>query len=193
MQAIPLTEPSLRQAADTAASFDDPFTLLHACHERVHDRCALLQRLWQHMATHGADTQAQEAAANIVRYFDTAAPHHHEDEERHVFPLLLASGDAALVQCVRTLQQQHEEMARNWQALRPVLLAVQQGQTPDLAAHRALIDRFVALYDAHIALEEDLAFPAGQAAMPPQMQAQMGDEMAARRGATRPASEPPER
>lgn len=189
MKPIALTEPSSsrRQPAE-AASFDEPLTLLHACHDRVHERCALLQKLWQHMVTHGADPQAQGAAANILRYFDVAAPHHHEDEERHVFPVLLASGDAKLEQCARTLLQQHQDMAAAWQQLRPLLQAVQQGQTPDLAAHAGLIKHFVALYEAHIALEEEVAFPAGFAAMPAQAQAQAGDEMAARRGATRPPS-----
>lgn len=186
MKPIALTEPapSRRQPAE-AASFDEPLTLLHACHDRVHERCALLQKLWRHMATHGADTQAQDAAANILRYFDVAAPHHHEDEERHVFPVLLASGDAQLEQCARTLLQQHQDMAAAWQQLRPLLQAVQKGQTPDLPAHTGLIEHFVALYEAHIALEEEVAFPAGFAAMPAQVQAQAGDEMAARRGATR--------
>ena len=151
----------------------------------MQERCRLLQRLLQHVAAQGADAQAQEAAANILRYFDLAAPHHHEDEERHVFPRLLASDDPELVQCVRTLQQQHHEMAANWQQLRPLLLAVQQGQAPDLTAHTALIDRFVALYETHIALEEGLAFPAGFAGMPSEQRTQMGEEMASRRGATR--------
>ncbi|MDO4795581.1 MAG: hemerythrin domain-containing protein [Brachymonas sp.] len=167
MKPIALTEPaSHRRQPAEAASFDEPLTLLHACHDRVHERCALLQKLWQHMATHGADTQAQDAAANILRYFDVAAPHHHEDEERHVFPVLLASGDAQLEQCARTLLQQHQDMAATWQQLRPLLQAAQQGQTPDLAAHAGLIEQFLALYEAHIALEEEVAFPAGFAAMP---------------------------
>lgn len=191
MKPIALTEPastSTSRPPAEAASFDAPLTLLHACHDRVHERCALLQKLWRHMARHGADQQAQDAASNILRYFDVAAPQHHEDEERHVFPVLLASGDAQLEQCARTLLQQHQDMAAAWQQLRPLLQAVQQGQTPDprdLAAHAQLIEHFVALYEAHIALEEEVAFPAGFAAMPAQMQAQAGDEMAARRGATR--------
>ena len=185
MHPVTLSEPFHPQNPPAAAGFDDPASLLHACHERVQERCRLLQRLLQHVAAQGADTQAQEAAANILRYFDLAAPHHHEDEERHVFPRLLASNDPELVQCVRTLQQQHHEMAANWQQLRPLLLAVQQGQAPDLTAHTALIDRFVALYETHIALEEGLAFPAGFAGMPSEQRTQMGEEMASRRGATR--------
>ena len=76
-------------------------------------------------------------------------------------------------------------MAAAWQQLRPLLQAVQQGRTPDLALHAGLIDAFVALYQAHIALEEQVAFPAGFASMSTEMQAEAGNEMAARRGATR--------
>ncbi|MFV0600332.1 MAG: hemerythrin domain-containing protein [Brachymonas sp.] len=188
MRPVPLSEPFNPQTVPAAAGFDDPAGLLHACHERVHERCRLLERLLQHVATHGADTQAQEAATNILRYFDTAAPQHHEDEERHVFPRLLASNDATLVQCVKTLQRQHHEMADAWQKLRALLMAVQQGDAGGLLGQAAFVDSFVALYQAHIALEEGTAFPAGFADMPPDQRTQMGKEMAARRGATRLSS-----
>ena len=111
-----------------------------------------------------------------------------QDEERHVFPRLLASNDATLVQCVKTLQRQHHEMAEAWQKLRALLMAVQQGDAGGLLGQAAFVDSFVALYQAHIALEEGTAFPAGFADMPPDQRTQMGKEMAARRGATRLSS-----
>ena len=44
-----------------AAGFDEPFAMLHACHERVERSLALLERLTAHLAQHGADAQARDA------------------------------------------------------------------------------------------------------------------------------------
>ena len=84
-----------------AVGFEQPFEMLEACHDRVRRSLDLLARLIVHVDRHGHDTQSRSAARDVLRYFDLAAPHHHEDEERHVFPRLLASGDDALVQAVQ--------------------------------------------------------------------------------------------
>ncbi|MEZ0309011.1 MAG: hemerythrin domain-containing protein, partial [Ramlibacter sp.] len=69
-----------------APTFEQPFDMLEACHERVHRSLDLLARLRAHVVTHGADDQARQAAIDVLRYFDVAAPAHHLDEELHVFP-----------------------------------------------------------------------------------------------------------
>jgi hemerythrin-like domain-containing protein len=161
-----------------AAGFDEPFAMLHACHERVERSLALIERIAAHVAQHGADAQAQDAARDVMRYFDLAAPQHHEDEERHVLPALRAQGQAALAE---RLAADHEAMARAWQALRPWLAAVVQGDAT--LAHDA--PRFAALYREHISLEESSAFTRAQAALDALAQAAMGHEMAARRGVVR--------
>jgi hemerythrin-like domain-containing protein len=168
-----------------AASFDQPFDMLAACHDRVRRSLALLSRLVAHVAAHGADAQARSAAQDVLRYFDLAAPHHHEDEERHVIPRLLASGDAALVAAGERMRADHLDMHAAWQVLRPLL------ETLDITTLGALRDaaqRFAALYEPHLALEDELAFPAahrqidneGAAAL-----AAMGQDMAQRRGVVR--------
>ena len=76
------------------AGFDEPFEMLGACHDRVRRSLDLLQRLRDYLKTHACDDSARQAARDVLRYFDIAAPLHHEDEELHVFPPLLAGGDA---------------------------------------------------------------------------------------------------
>jgi len=87
-----------------AAGFEQPYEMLTACHERVQRTLDLLDRLIDHVAQHGLDAQSRSAAADVLRYFDLAAPLHHQDEELHVFPPLLAGEDAALRAVVRRLQ-----------------------------------------------------------------------------------------
>ena len=78
------------------AGFEEPFEMLEACHQRVHRMLGLMQRLAAHLGEKGADASAQQAARDVMRYFDLAAPAHHEDEERHVLPLLRRLGQSAL-------------------------------------------------------------------------------------------------
>lgn len=170
--------------AAPAAGFDQPFEMLAACHERVHRMLALLGRLREHVAAHGADAQAQQAARDVMRYFDVAAPHHHQDEELHVFPVLLAQGDARTVQLVRRLQDDHLRMESGWTAARAVLQEIAAGTlqrfTPSQAA---VLETFGGLYGEHIEAEEGTAYPGARALLDDAALRAAGAEMARRRGA----------
>lgn len=167
--------------AEPAAGFDEPFALLGACHDRVRRMLALLERLQAHVARHGADPDARSAARDVLRYFDIAAPLHHEDEERHVFPLLRAAGQAALAD---RLQADHLAMKPAWAAVRATLTALAEGRTvrPEPGAWEA----FAVLYRRHLQDEDAQAYPLAAARSGPEAQAAMGAEMAARRGVNRP-------
>ena len=158
-----------------SAGFDAPFEMLHACHERVERMLHLLERLAAHLGKVGPDTQAQQAAADVLRYFEIAAPQHHQDEERHVLPRLRAQGQAELADRIAA---DHQRMHGAWLALREQLFAVQRAEDPDCSQWPA----FCALYRAHIALEEAQAFPAAAAQCDAQALRAMGEEMAGRRG-----------
>jgi hemerythrin-like domain-containing protein len=169
-----------------AVGFEQPFEMLEACHERVRRSLDLLDRLIAHVDRHGHDTQSRSAARDVLRYFDLAAPHHHEDEERHVFPCLLAGGDAALVQAVQRLRADHERMSQVWSALRLHLAAwAQEGATaPADAPMRASAEAFQALYAAHLPVEEGLVFPAALSRCDAADIDAMGREMQQRRRAS---------
>lgn len=187
-----MSEQTLNLQHGPAAGFDQPFEMLQACHERVQRMTALLLRLADHLVAHGADADARQAARDVMRYFDLAGPAHHEDEERHLFPALLQAGDAALAAVVQRLQDDHAAMAQRWRELRAELQAVAAG---DWAAGQAAVQRprwqaYAALYDAHIELEEQQAYPAAQGLLDAAAQAAMGCEMARRRGVPGPRPSP---
>lgn len=177
-----------------AVGFDTPFEMLEACHERVERSLRLLTRLAEHLDRQGWDDPARRAASDVLRYFDIAAPLHHEDEERHVFPAALAAQDAAITAAVHRLQQDHQDMHRAWQAVRTSLERFARDAHPPetppapLAAdERSAWAAFASLYDAHIRLEEHLVYPAASSRCGPQVRQAMGEEMAARRGVRSPA------
>lgn len=167
-----------------AVGFEEPFGMLEACHERVQRMLALLARLREHVRANGCDEQARQAARDVMRYFDQAAPQHHLDEELHVFPPLLAQGDAGNTRVVRQLQQDHLDMESRWAGAREVLQLVADGLVQRLDAEgEAVLVAFAALYDQHLRAEEEIAYPAAQALIDDDARGAMGKEMARRRGA----------
>ncbi len=169
--------------AAPAATFEQPFEMLAACHERVDRMLKLLQRLRDHVAKNGADADARKAAQDVMRYFDQAAPQHHHDEELHVFPPLVAQGDPETMQLVCKLQQDHIQMEARWGKAREVLAAVAAGELGALSPeHDAALDVFAAIYAGHIEAEEQLAYPAAEKLLDKDAIAAMGEEMMKRRG-----------
>lgn len=169
--------------ATPAAGYEQPFEMLEACHERVHRMLRLLERLREHVAAQGADEQARQAARDVMRYFDQAAPQHHLDEERHVFPPLLAQGDPQVVAVVQRLQEDHRQMEAGWVRARAVLEGLAQGRLAalDAAATQALA-AFAALYGEHIRAEEGIAYPAARDQLDASALERMAQDMMQRRG-----------
>ena len=179
-----MTDIALPGFGAPAVGFDTPFALLHACHERVQRTLALQHKLVGYLHQHTCDEQARQAARDVLRYFDIAAPLHHEDEERHVFPPLLAQGDAATVARVQQLQREHLRMAADWQRARLPLQALAQGQQDAFSQDdEAALARFASHYAAHLRSEEDVVYPAAQAVLSDSTLRAMGQEMRQRRGA----------
>ena len=180
------TRVSLPGMRSPGAGFDQPFEMLDACHDRVRRSLDLLRRLRDYLRGHGhgCDDSARQAARDVLRYFDIAAPLHHEDEELHVFPPLLAQEhDAPLVTLVRQLQRDHVRMAERWATARGPLPAMADGQLPAFSAeHEAALDGFAECYADHLRHEDDSIYPAARALLDPGAQSAMGQEMARRRG-----------
>jgi hemerythrin-like domain-containing protein len=184
---IPITLPGMHTPA---AGFDEPFAVLAGCHARVSRTLALLQRLVDRVTAAGTDSMAQAAASDVLRYFNLAAPAHHEDEERHVLPLLRDSGDPALAAVAARLSSDHQAIRATWDDLRPLLAALADGrQGADVRALNAAAQHFVQAHAGHLELEDMVAFPAAARLHP--APAEMGLDMARRRGVAWPAAAGP--
>ena len=162
-----------------AATFDDPLAMLSACHVRIRKQLATLARLERHLPEHGHDDDARAAARAILRYFDTAAIHHHQDEEASLLPRLVARVPEARSLSDR-LMREHGELAERWRKLRPLLSGIAAGQRAVLPPK--LVREIAAAYHAHIELEESELIPLAREALPADEVATIGREMAERRG-----------
>lgn len=158
--------------------YDDPLGLLAACHRRIESQCALLHKLVAHLRANGNDTAAREAANGIVRYFDTAGRHHHEDEEQDVFPVLVAHAPA-LAPLIEELAAEHARMESTWHRLRRALAEISNG-APTLDG--TLVDQFSAVYRAHIAREEQEVFSQARQQLSDEELKTLAHGMARRRG-----------
>lgn len=159
-----------------------PFEALDACHQQILVQLDTLERLVAHLETHGVDEQAQAWAREVFSFFMSQAHDHHQQEEQHVFPSLIQSGDARLMDAVLRLQQDHGWIEEDWQELAPQLDAMAAGYhwyNLDLLRHA--IPVFKALYLDHIALEESLAYPEAKARLAAWEQHGQGRELARRK------------
>lgn len=175
--------PSLPGFEAPAVGFEQPFEMLVACHERVNRTLDLLRRLVDHIDAKGHDGSSRSAAADVLRYFDIAAPLHHEDEELHVFPALSGSTDTRIRAAIAGLQQDHDNMAALWATLRGVLVQWRDDPAAPVIhdGDRKAAADFIDLYAAHIATEEGLVYPAARACFDDSGLARIGAEMQARR------------
>lgn len=165
-----------------SASTEVPLEMLAACHGRIDRQCQTLERLCNHLARHGSDNAAREAAVAIMRYFDTAARDHHADEENDLFPALLASAGAQqtnLQTLTERLRAEHRQLEAAWQALRLQLQAIAEGNDQLDAAEAT---RFVASYRAHIELEDSELLPAATRCLDTEALRRIGQAMRERRG-----------
>lgn len=166
-----------------AVGFEQPFEMLLACHDRVRRSVALLGRLLRHVDEHGHDEPSRSAASDVLRYFDLAAPLHHEDEERHVFPILADCGDGELVDAVSALHRDHSRMSALWAGLRVTLEAWSRPGAVGTADHgfRQQVAEFELIYAGHLATEEEIVFPAARDRMHGHLLAEMSADMERRR------------
>jgi hemerythrin-like domain-containing protein len=172
--------------ASPAAGMEAPLEMLSACHGRVESQCRTLQRLAVHVAVHGADVQAQTAAANVMRYFDTAGRHHHQDEEVDLFPALLeamAGSDAVCIRdLTRALSADHRALEALWHPLRAVLAQVATGISATLDIGK--VKAFSEAYAEHIKREEEDLLPMAGRLLGDMELSRVGKAMRERRGIT---------
>jgi hemerythrin-like domain-containing protein len=169
--------------ADASPTFAQPFDMLLACHARTRRSLQLLDRLRKRIDQHGHDAHTREAAGDVLRYFRKAAPLHHEDEERHVFPALHDSTDSELNLAVDGLQADHARLEALWRAIEPVLRdwAAEPPQAPVEPVTHTRIAEFAQRYFTHMSLEEVAIFPTALAHMNEQSLSAMSADMERRR------------
>ncbi len=140
------------------------FEFLDETHKEIQTQLAQLKDMVL-LVTQGRrqelDTQRLKA---ICDFFDCAVRQHHLDEERHVFPALIASSDDTLIAMTRQLYQDHGWLESNWVELAPMLKGlVHNNIWFNEAELQHSFDVFSNLNIEHLQLEESIAYPKAKA------------------------------
>ena len=166
-----------RRSAD-----DGMFDFLDHSHQELGRMLLALQEVVDAMDMDGLTPEVRARTREVLNWFDTHARQHHIDEERHIFPALLASTVEETRTLALRLAQDHGWLEEDWLEISPSLSAAADGyQWFDLDVLRHAVDVFEQLYLDHMVLEESLAYPQARQLIPAADLHAMGVEMARRR------------
>jgi hemerythrin-like domain-containing protein len=171
------------------SDFSDPLGLLSDCHRRIEHFLGVLVRVSRRGRGGPLETDERAALEKAMAYFHNAAPKHTADEEDSLFPRLRASGRADFaLDCLAGLEREHQTAARDHEVVETLATAwLNSGSLSteeNAQMHQALV-RLAELYARHIAIEDRELFPLAARILGSEEVAEVGREMAERRGVKR--------
>lgn len=155
--------------------------LLIACHQRIRHFTSMLRKLAH--AEGATPAEISSAADAIYRYFSVALPLHEADEEESVRPRL-ESGSEKVVGALAAMTHQHQTVDELVERVLPILVMLSNNPAKLPEAHAELCSIAKALEEVfvgHLALEEEVIFPALRTELPAEALAGVLGEMQERR------------
>lgn len=172
--------------ADTQNGFDRPIGLMKDCHRRIERFLGVLEFLAALPAGSELDPAQQRSLRQTIEYFETAAPRHVADEEDSLFPRLrhYPQSKAALSDLDHLEQDHCRAQALHAMANTIGHFWLDLGKLPPTQQDRfvAAVSELASLYRAHIQLEDERVFPLAESLLTKEETAEIGQEMADRRG-----------
>lgn len=166
----------------TPATRDRPVEHLMACHRRIEERLATLERAIPHLESQ--PKEALQAIGNAVSFLESNGAWHTQDEEESFFPRLAGLLRTGEVETLATLERQHKEAEALFGMLRACVQQLSATPMPAsgrTAEYRLLVRDLCQLYRQHIATE-DACFRDWAGRLPEDNLRQMAAEMKQRRG-----------
>jgi hemerythrin-like domain-containing protein len=141
---------------------DEPIADFSQCHVGIFRK---LDQLGELPALLEPAARARDVAEKSLDFFREAIFEHHLDEERELFPAVLAAAqddaERARVQSMnKRLTDEHRELEKIWKSLESGLKKVVKGQFGDVDV--AQVSRLVSQYRAHAQFEEQEYLPLAQ-------------------------------
>lgn len=186
--ALLTAHPSPVAPAPLAPVGEGLFSFLDQTHRNIAVKLRALREVVEAIDLDGLTPEVQARAREVHDWFNSHALTHHRDEEKHIFPALLADASPQVREIAQRLTMDHGWLEQDWVEIAPSLAAAANGnQWFDLDVLRHAVDVFEQLYLDHIVLEESFAYPQARQRIP---EAQLGllDAQMARRRALREAA-----
>ena len=173
--------------AKQGSGFDDPIGLLGDCHRRIEQFLSILVAVADQARGGRLNHDQRIALETALKYFREAAPKHTAVEEESLFPVLCRTGnlEPAIFAEIIVLQEDHEQATmyhHHTDRIGCRWLANGELQAHELEALTIALNTLTNLYRGHIKVEDAVVFPRAVQALSDSDKAQLGCEMASRRG-----------
>ena len=167
-------------------SFNDPTGLLSDCHRRIEMFMLSLEAVADAIGTPPND-ETRRALETALTYFREAAPKHTADEEESLFPRLRGSHSPELETAfsqLDALEVDHrwaEPLHAELDRLGREYLSHGQLSPADAQQFRSAVAQLASMYRRHIAVEDNVLFPAAAKVLADSDRRAIAEEMARRR------------
>ena len=152
---------------------EQPLDEFSQCHGGILERLDALDRL---PALLEPAAQARRIARESLDFFSGVVYEHHAEEEKDLFPAVLASASSEELPSVRAmverLTREHRDVEAQWKQLEPLIKKLAKGQPADV--NPQAVSSLVAQYQAHAQFEEQEFLPLSEKIL-----SRNGDHMAA--------------
>lgn len=171
------------KSQESVSTLDRPLEHLTACHRRIEERLATLERVASHLDSHPAE--ALEAIASCFRFFDSNGILHTADEEQSVFPRLQSRLSDEERTFIGALEDQHRQADRLYAELKAIAGELQNGLPASRELqqrYRIVASRLAELYRSHMSAEDATLIALSQRVLSVPELADISREMKNRRG-----------
>ena len=174
--------------AKPSPDFSSPLELLSDCHRRIEHFLRVLIEVAEQGKGGVLTSEQSRALASALDYFQNSGPRHTADEEESLFPRLRQTNRPEIHDALAEMQklEADHEQAAEWHYLVEQLGRKWLSEGVLAPGDTAVLERALAdlteLYNRHITLEDNNLFPVAAAALDEAEKADIGREMARRRG-----------
>lgn len=163
------------------SGFDDPIGMLKDCHRRIEHFLGILCSVVDRAQNRRLTEEEIGAAQAAINYFRTGGERHTADEEESLFPRLVAAGGFNELDA---LENDHEEAGQLHTDVEVLYQSwISGGSLTELQLRRlqSSTARLRNLYQAHIAIEDNIVFPKAARMLDRGVIEAIGQEFRARR------------
>ena len=169
-------------SAKSPTATEGAVDLLLGCHQRIRHFTDVASKLAH--AQGATPDEVRNAAGSVHRYYSVSLPLHEADEDQTLRPRLVAVANQHVQHALVAMGDQHQAIDELLERLLPLLAMVRNNPDslhPAGAEMCSITKALDEIFRAHLQMEEEVIFPAIRELLPASAQAEMLQEMQARR------------
>ena len=176
-----------------SANYEQPLDLLLSCHTKIRHFSSALDKLTDAIQENGWNDKHITSVEQVRHYFNIASSAHHQDEEKHLFPAIVAlesisnlnsksenkgENKSKFTNIIHRLIKEHHDSDALWVQLDTLLAE----RSDDFLTLNKLSKQFKLDMHRHAQIEDDIIFPYAKKYISKEDFKKMGLAIARRRG-----------